>query len=922
MTTGSVLAQFTITLSQAVSEQVAVEWHTEDGTAQAGVDYSPAKGTVLFAPGETSKVVDILVYGRAVGSEDRSFFVEMLPPVNAILGASIGECIIHVDTTGSTPVTQIIVPTGPQGLQGDSAYQTWLDLGNTGTEQDFLDSLKPSPEEIAEEVAPLLDMGESPVTAEGTASLSKPDTMTLKALARRVAYVTAAKIATVALSDGDNLIGQSDLTGDVVDMSSECLYPRIMRGTTVVSPEWSVESDGRLLIKDALIGDILYLCEYDVLSSRKRSTSERELWKIALAEIGLNLVSGSFEQGATVNSATDAVWHIGGGKCYTWSGSLPKTVGEKTSPGTTGASWVDRTGQTLRALLSAAGGVSLVNGATYRFGSAAAMSTATEFSPRDGDIAMTAGYYAAADGGGATYTYSAASTATVDGFLVHNCAAGGRWMLVDNRDRLPVQVAGAKVDGTTDDRSAFLAILASKRKVWLDGIMRISGAAIDLAAYITTQQLRFDIEGADPIGSQLLFDTGSGGLSCSTFLRGLSLKNIHIKNAAMDKSGVGFTNAPVSTGAEMVAWSNVTFTGWRCGFNLHAWNSTLKSIASRACYYAGSLYGTSSDDSALYAVGCNYAWALGLQYSGGLSGSMALPDNGRAFSYANLKALAADDCGPYILGRCYNTKISSMGAEKCKSSYVVDLSLYPTATARQNIAIECFDVYIQPADTTVTRVFGPIDNAYGSLKVENTNFYSDRSVDVFSGDARGIKTRNVTYNSSSTKKFTENVPNGLVITDELILGSDYAQLQKVGYSQGGFDQIRKVRAMFAMPLSATGKAVIRIQDESLTALRAQGVMASGKATFYPVRKSGSNNSFECGMAIFSVAADSAGAFSQINLQKLGSLSTMTATYRMSGTIHELALTLPAGAAVQYLCELEFWCNGKFASSNIDYYVES
>jgi hypothetical protein len=29
----------------------------------------------------------------------------------------------------------------PFGKQGKSAYETWLDLGNTGTEQDFLDSL-------------------------------------------------------------------------------------------------------------------------------------------------------------------------------------------------------------------------------------------------------------------------------------------------------------------------------------------------------------------------------------------------------------------------------------------------------------------------------------------------------------------------------------------------------------------------------------------------------------------------------------------------------------------------------------------------------------------------------------------------------------------------------------------------------------
>lgn len=31
---------------------------------------------------------------------------------------------------------------GPKGDDGDSAYQVWLDEGNIGTEQDFLDSLK------------------------------------------------------------------------------------------------------------------------------------------------------------------------------------------------------------------------------------------------------------------------------------------------------------------------------------------------------------------------------------------------------------------------------------------------------------------------------------------------------------------------------------------------------------------------------------------------------------------------------------------------------------------------------------------------------------------------------------------------------------------------------------------------------------
>lgn len=150
MTTDSTIARFTITLSKSVAEPVQVAWNTKDGTAKAGIDYAAASGTAVFSPGETNKDVDVLVYGRAVGTEDRNFFLEMTPPPNAILGESIGECIIYLDTAGNTAVIQVIVPTGPQGAKGDSAYQAWLDLGNTGTEEDFINSLKPPAEEIAE----------------------------------------------------------------------------------------------------------------------------------------------------------------------------------------------------------------------------------------------------------------------------------------------------------------------------------------------------------------------------------------------------------------------------------------------------------------------------------------------------------------------------------------------------------------------------------------------------------------------------------------------------------------------------------------------------------------------------------------------------------------------------------------------------
>jgi len=50
----------------------------------------------------------------------------------------------YVDTpTGS----EVSVEIPPNAFVGKSAYETWLDLGNTGTEQDFIDSLKGEPGE-------------------------------------------------------------------------------------------------------------------------------------------------------------------------------------------------------------------------------------------------------------------------------------------------------------------------------------------------------------------------------------------------------------------------------------------------------------------------------------------------------------------------------------------------------------------------------------------------------------------------------------------------------------------------------------------------------------------------------------------------------------------------------------------------------
>ncbi len=59
----------------------------------------------------------------------------------------------------------------------------------------------------------------------------------------------------------------------------------------------------------------------------------RELWRRTLIEFGVNLVAGSFEEGAVLNNSNDAIWYFSGGQCYFYSGNFPKVIEPNSYPG-------------------------------------------------------------------------------------------------------------------------------------------------------------------------------------------------------------------------------------------------------------------------------------------------------------------------------------------------------------------------------------------------------------------------------------------------------------------------------------------------------------------------------------------------------------------------------------------------------------
>ncbi len=93
--TGTVAAQFTVTLSAASTQTVTVAYATADGTATAGSDYQAASGTLTFAPGETSKTVTVLVNGDRLAEQNETFLVTLSAATNAntLGGRAVGTIL-------------------------------------------------------------------------------------------------------------------------------------------------------------------------------------------------------------------------------------------------------------------------------------------------------------------------------------------------------------------------------------------------------------------------------------------------------------------------------------------------------------------------------------------------------------------------------------------------------------------------------------------------------------------------------------------------------------------------------------------------------------------------------------------------------------------------------------------------------------
>jgi Calx-beta domain/RTX calcium-binding nonapeptide repeat (4 copies) len=101
---GTKSMSLTITLATATPVRVSVVYATADGTATAGSDYTATSGTLVFAPGQTSKTVAVPILGDTGYESDETFSVTLSNPVNATLGtATATGTITNDDAATATP---------------------------------------------------------------------------------------------------------------------------------------------------------------------------------------------------------------------------------------------------------------------------------------------------------------------------------------------------------------------------------------------------------------------------------------------------------------------------------------------------------------------------------------------------------------------------------------------------------------------------------------------------------------------------------------------------------------------------------------------------------------------------------------------------------------------------------------------------
>jgi Calx-beta domain len=240
-------AGFTVTLTAPSTNPVTVPYATKDGSATAPADYTATSGTLTFAPGERSKVVEVPIANDKLSEGDESFTLsagaatgtatiaddEPAVPFVGALDAAVQE-----GNAGTTPLTFAVVLSNPSVKPVSVEVATQNGTAQAG--QDFV-ALAPTtvtfaPGETAKQV----------VVAVTGDTIAEPDETFTLVLAQPVNAAFAGS-RTAALGGIFNDDGKADTTEPKARLGA----PRYTKGriaVRVTCPATETRCVGRLTL--------------------------------------------------------------------------------------------------------------------------------------------------------------------------------------------------------------------------------------------------------------------------------------------------------------------------------------------------------------------------------------------------------------------------------------------------------------------------------------------------------------------------------------------------------------------------------------------------------------------------------------------------------------------------------------------------
>ncbi|BBD58845.1 Na-Ca exchanger/integrin-beta4 [Nostoc sp. HK-01] len=129
---------YSVTLSNASSQTITVQYATANASATAGSDYTATTGILTFNPGVTSQVINIPILNNSLNEADETFVLKLTSPTNASLGTTTSVTTTITDTLVTSVTTTLpanvenLTLTGTAAINGTGNAGNNILKGNTG----------------------------------------------------------------------------------------------------------------------------------------------------------------------------------------------------------------------------------------------------------------------------------------------------------------------------------------------------------------------------------------------------------------------------------------------------------------------------------------------------------------------------------------------------------------------------------------------------------------------------------------------------------------------------------------------------------------------------------------------------------------------------------------------------------------------